>query len=178
MRSETRGNGKVITRQKPVSAPKKRGRPKKVQPPVIEQMKADSEFAPQIKFLRDLAVNDVTEVLEGADPGFVYRWCEESKIPLRESQGYATVGESEVKTHFPSNFMPPAGFETRQTNRGGMKLMKIPRKLKEYRDKMKDEKVDEQMQAFDSQMARNISDSGYEALPDSDKIVQETLAGR
>ncbi|HEY5997964.1 MAG TPA: hypothetical protein VI078_01505 [bacterium] len=148
--------------------PKKRGRPPKVRPSVLDTMKANED--PDIRFMRDLTVNDRTEVING-DPNFVYRWCEESKLRTREMQGYEKNPDPDVKTHFDGNYMPPEGYDRRLTNKGGMVLCRIKKSLHEKRVAYKAEEVAKQSAAMEAQHVSEMRQTGYEVLGASDPVV-------
>lgn len=151
------------------TAPRRRGRPPKVRPSTLETMKTNED--PDLRFVRDLAVSDRTEILEGKDASFRYRWCEETKVRTRESQGYTKVDDKDVKTHFDGNYMPAEGFDARKANKGGLVLMKIPETLGKKRDALKAEKVSQQSQAMEAQHTSAMRDAGGEVLDANDSFV-------
>jgi hypothetical protein len=150
-------------------APKRRGRPPKVRPSTLEAMKTNED--PDMRFILDLSGSDRTEILEGAPDGFRLRWCEESKVRTRESQGYTKVDDPKVKTHFDGNYMPAEGYDVRKANKGGLILMKIPETLAKKRDAIKAEKVDRQSQSMESQHLSSMRDAGGEVLGADDAFV-------
>lgn len=150
-------------------APKKRGRPPKNQPSVLATMQNNDD--PDIRFVRDLTVSDRTEILEGKDPNFRYRWCEESKLRTREYQGYTKVTDPNVRTHFDGNYMPAEGFDRRMSNKGGMVLCKIPESLAKKRDAIKSEKVNQQSQAMEAQHISEMQQAGGAVLGANDPFV-------
>lgn len=157
-----------------VIAPKKRGRPPKVRPTTLETMKTNDD--PDMRFIRDLAVSDRTEILEGKEDGFRYRWCEESKVRTRESQGYSKADDG-VKTHFDGNYMPAEGYDARKANKGGLVLMKIPETLGKKRDAIKAEKVEAQSRSMEAQHVNSMRDAGGEVLGANDSFVGDMANG-
>ena len=150
-------------------SPKRRGRPPKVRPSVIEEMKANND--PDIRFLRDLSVNDRTEIIDGKDPNFRYRWVEESKLRTREAQGYTKVSDPNIRTHFDGNYMPAEGYDSRMQNKGGMILCKIPESLAKKRDAMKSEKIAQQSQAAEARHVSEMVQGGGAVLGADDPFV-------
>jgi len=152
---------------------KKRGRPPKAKVSTVNQMKANED--PDIRFIRDLTVTDRTEILEGADPNFRYRWVEESKIGLRTSQGYTPADDEGIRTHHDSNYWQPEGSDTRFKNKGGLKLMKMPVSLAKKRDAIKAEKVERNSADMESSLTSSITRNGGELM--SDAAVSRAIEG-
>ena len=155
--------------------PKKRGRPAKVRPSTLETMKATED--PDIRFVRDLTVGDRTEILDGKDPNFRYRWVEESQLRTREYQGYTKVTDPNVRTHFDGNYMPAEGFDRRMQNKGGMVLCKIPESLARKRDAIKTEKATQQSQAMEAQHVSAMQQAGGAVLSANDPFVGSLANG-
>lgn len=147
---------------------RKRGRPRKQTITQLQEAKS-----PQIEFVRDLTHFDRTEVV-GADPNKHYRWCEESKIPTRERQGY--VRDDTAKTYFDGNAIPPEGSDARKKNFGGLVLMSMPTELHELRQKIKEENVESASQAQETRFVGQLSDGG-EVLPETDEFVKGLVSG-
>lgn len=148
---------------------RKRGRPRKQTLTKLEETKS-----PQIEFVRDLTHFDRTEVV-GADPNKHYRWCEESKLPTRQRQGY--VRDDSAKTYYDGNAIPAEGSDARKQNFGGLVLMSMPKELHELREKIKEEKVEEASQAQEAKFVGQLADSG-EVLSENDEFVREMVSGR
>lgn len=148
--------------------PKKRGRPPKVVQSTLAAMQENND--PDIRHVRDLAVNDRTEVL-GGDPNFRYRWVEESKLRSREYQGYTKETDPNVRTHFDGNYMPAEGYDRRLANKGGMVLCKIPETLAKKRDAIKSEKVAQQSRAMEAQHISEMQQAGGAILGANDSFV-------
>lgn len=139
-------------------ASKRRGRPPKRSPSVLETMNAQND--PDIQFIRDLTMNDPTAIVEGADPTKEYRWCEESKMRTRQFQGYAKVTDPNVKTHFDGNVMPAEGYDMRRANKGSMILCEIPKTLYQKRQAIKSEKTRQQSDAMEAQHITEMQQGG------------------
>lgn len=155
-------------------ASKRRGRPPKSRPSVLETMNAQND--PDIRFIQDLTVTDPTAIVQGADPEKHYRWCEESKMRTRQFQGYAKVTDPNVKTNFDGNFMPAEGFDMRRANKGGMILCEIPKSLYQKRQSIKEEKNRQQSDAMEAQHVAEMRQGGS-VLGANDSFVQELANG-
>lgn len=154
---------------------KRRGRPPKVQKTILAAMQENED--PDIRFVRDLSVNDRTEIIDGKDPNFDYRWVEESQMRLRESQGYTKVNDSDVRTHFDGNYMPAEGYDRRMANKGGMVLCKIRKELKQKRDAIKSEKIAMASQAAEQRHVADMQGAGGAVLGASDPFVASLANG-
>lgn len=154
--------------------PKRRGRPPKNRPSMLDTMNAQND--PDIRFIQDLTVTDRTAVVEGADPSKHYRWCEESKMRTRQFQGYAKVSDPDVKTHFDGNYMPAEGYDMRHAKKGGMILCEIPKTLYEKRQAIKAEKTRQQSDAMESQHVSEMMQSGGGTVLGSGDSFVEGLA--
>lgn len=172
MRSETKFGTKPVKSVGVV--PKKRGRPAKVRPSTIQTMKESGD--PDIEHVRDLYVVDRTEILEGADTeNFRYRWCEESKMGLRKSQGYTEVDDPNVRTHHDGTYWQAEGRDRKQQNKGGLKLMKIPLTLAKKRDAIKAEKVARNSNSAENALTSDMRRYGGEVMGDA--ATSEVMGG-
>lgn len=166
--------GSGMKRVNEMGTGKRRGRPPKVRPSVLETMNAQND--PDIRFIQDLTVTDRTAVVEGADPTKEYRWCEESKMRTRQFQGYAKVTDSNVKTHFDGNFMPAEGYDMRQAKKGGMILCEIPKTLYQKRQAIKADKTRQQSDAMEAQHVSEMQQGGT-VLASNDSFVEGLANG-